>query len=76
MKNAKRFLKKKHRKKKSRLENEEDDDLEIVIDKFVDEEDFISFEDDENARNARHENLHENHAIENEFLLEIFFDDV
>jgi hypothetical protein len=55
---------KKNTKKKSRLEksikeeDDDDDDIEFIINKFDDEEDFISFEDEnernENAKNAKH----------------------
>ncbi len=80
---------KKNRKKKSRLEKsveeekEDDDDTEFIINKFDDEEDFISFEDenerDENAshaKNAKHDNLRTNHSIDDEFNSKNFFDDM
>jgi heme-degrading monooxygenase HmoA len=77
---------KKDRKKKSRLEksvnDEEDDDLEFVVSKFSDENDFIAFENENesenvsHAKNARHENLHTNYSIDDEFNLEDFFDDM
>jgi hypothetical protein len=81
---------KKNRKKKPRLEKsveeeeeEDDDDTEFIVDKFDDEEDFISFEDenekDENAshaKNAEHDNLRTNHSIDDEFNPEDFFDDM
>ncbi len=59
-----------------------------MIDKFSDEDDFISFEDDDNgedaghagharhAGSAEHENLHTNHSIDDEFLSRNFFDDM
>ncbi len=84
--------KKKNRKKKSRLEKsveeeeEDDDDTEFIVDKFDDEEDFISFEDEneknenvphaENAKHARHDNLRTNHSIDDEFNPRDFFDDM
>jgi hypothetical protein len=79
---------KKNRKKKSRLEKsvkeeDDDDDTEFIINKFDDEEDFISFEDenerDENvshAKNAKHDNLRTNHSIDDEFNSGNFFDDM
>ncbi len=77
--------KKDKKKKKPRLEKsveEEDDDLEIVTDKFDGEADFISFDDDDNGENAghaevaEHGNLHTNHSIDDEFLSGDFFDDM
>ncbi len=81
---------KKDRRKKSRFEKsveeeEDDEECEFVIDKFEnDEDDFISFEDDENedenvphaenAEHARHDNLRTNHSIDDEFNSEDFFD--
>ncbi len=76
---------KKNRKKKSRLEKsvkeeDDDDDIEFIVNKFDDEEDFISFEDEneknENARHARHDNLRTNHSIDDEFNSKDFFDDM
>ncbi len=74
---------KKDRKKKPRLEKsveeEDDDDLEFVVDKFDDEDDFIPFEDEdegENAPHARHDNLRTNHSIDDEFNPKDFFDDM
>jgi hypothetical protein len=79
---------KKNRKKKSRLEKsineeEDDDDTEFIINKFDDEEDFISFENenerDENvshARHAKHDNSRTNHSIDDEFNSKNFFDDM
>jgi hypothetical protein len=83
---------KKNRKKKSRLEKSiedeenDDDDIEFVINKFDDEEDFIAFEDEnenekdvshaKNARHARHDNLRTNHSIDDEFNSKDFFDDM
>jgi hypothetical protein len=75
---------KKDRKKKSRLEKsvdkEEDDDLEFVVDKFDDENDFISFENENDntshARHSKHENLHTNYSIDDEFYSGDFFDDM
>ncbi len=49
---------KKYRKKNPRLERsgeEEDDDLEIVVDKFDDEDDFIPFENENECENEGHE---------------------
>ncbi len=77
--------KKKNRRKKSRLEKsaeeeEDDEDCEFVINKFDDDENFISFEDEnenENAKNAkqtRHDNLRTNHSIDDEFNSKNFFD--
>ncbi len=76
----------KDRKKKSRFEKsvneEEDDDLEFVINKFSDENDFIAFENkNENdnvshAKHSKHENLHTSHSIDDEFLSKNFFDDM
>ncbi len=80
---------KKNRRKKSRLEKsveeeeEDDEDFEFVVNKFDDENDFISFEDknkNENAKNAknakqaRHDNLRTNHSIDDEFNSGEFFD--
>ncbi len=75
---------KKNRRKKSRLEKsveeEEDEDFEFVVNKFDDEDDFISFEDEnenENAKNAKqtkHDNLLTNHSIDDEFNSRNFFD--
>ncbi len=79
---------KKNKKKKSRFEKsineeEDDDDIEFIINKFDDEEDFISFENenerDENAshaRHAKHDNLRTNHSIDDEFNSKDFFDDM
>jgi hypothetical protein len=75
---------KKDRKKKPRLEKsveeEDDDDLEFVVDKFDDDEyDFIPFEDEnegENAPHAEHDNLRTNHSIDDEFTPRDFFDDM
>ncbi len=76
---------KKDRKKRPRLEkavdDEEDDDLEIVIDKFRGGADFIAFEDEDESKNeqagqARQGNLRTNHSIEDEFLPGDFFDDM
>jgi hypothetical protein len=79
---------KKDRKKKSRLEKsveeeDDDDDIEFIVDKFDDEEDFISFEDEnernenaENAGHAKHDNLRTNHSIDDEFNPRDFFDDM
>jgi hypothetical protein len=77
---------KKDRKKKSRLEKsideEVDDDLEFVVDKFSDENDFIAFENEDeddnapHARHSKHENLHTSHSIDDEFLPRGFFDDM
>jgi hypothetical protein len=83
---------KKDRKKKPRLEKsveeEDDDDLEFVINKFDDDEnDFISFGDEnenenenashaKNAKHARHDNLRTNHSIDDEFNPRDFFDDM
>jgi hypothetical protein len=64
-----------------KLINEKDDDnFELVINKFDDENDFISFEDKHknestlNANNAKYENLHTNYLINNEFNSKNFFD--
>jgi hypothetical protein len=81
---------KKDRRKKSRLEKsveeeEDDEECEFVVDKFEsDEDDFISFEDDENenenvphaenAGHAGHDNLRTNHSIDDEFNSRDFFD--
>jgi hypothetical protein len=83
---------KKDRRKKSRLEKsieeeEDDDDTEFIVDKFDDEEDFISFEDEDerdenvphakkNAGHAKHDNLRTNHSIDDEFNPRNFFDDM
>ncbi len=81
---------KKNRKKKSRLEKsieekeeDDDDDTEFIINKFDDEEDFISFEDENernenvsHAKNAKHDNLRTNHSIDDEFNSRNFFDDM
>jgi hypothetical protein len=80
---------KKNRKKKSRFEksiekeDDDDDDTEFIINKFDDEEDFISFEDEnernenaKNAKHARHDNLRTNHSIDDEFNSRDFFDDI
>ncbi len=79
---------KKNRKKKSRLEKsvdeeEDNDDTEFIINKFDDEEDFISFENknerSENvphAGHAKHDNLRTNHSIDDEFNPRDFFDDM
>ncbi len=80
---------KKNRKKKSRLEKsikeeeDDDDDIEFIINKFDDEEDFISFEDENeknenvsHAKNAKHDNLRTNHSIDDEFNSRDFFDDL
>ncbi len=60
-----------------------DDDLEFVINKFDNENDFISFENENDeaanmlhARYSKHENLHTNHSIDDEFLSKNFFDDM
>jgi hypothetical protein len=67
------------------VEEEDDDDLEFVVDKFDDEDDFISFEDEnegenalhaENAGHAKHDNLRTNHSIDDEFNPGDFFDDM
>jgi hypothetical protein len=49
------------------VEEKEDDDLEIAVNKFDDEDDFISFENEnenakfaKHARYARHKNMHQN----------------
>jgi hypothetical protein len=75
---------KKDKKKRSRLEKsvdeEDDDDFEFVINKFDDEDDFISFEDENenknvpHANNAKHENLFTNHSIDDEFNSKNFLD--
>jgi hypothetical protein len=69
---------KKDRKKKPRLEKsvdeEEDDDLEFIVDKFSDENDFIAFENED--ENASHGNLHTNYSTEDEFNPGDFFDDM
>ncbi len=79
---------KKNKKKKSRFERSveeenDDDDIEFIVNKFDDEKDFISFEDenekDENAKNAKHakhDNLRTNHSIDDEFNSKNFFDDM
>jgi hypothetical protein len=79
---------KKNRKKKSRLEksiNEEenDDDTEFIINKFDDEKDFISFENENeksenvsHAKHAKHDNLRTNHSIDDEFNSRDFFNDM
>jgi hypothetical protein len=82
---------KKSRKKKSRLEKsveeeeeeEDNDDIEFIINKFDDEEDFISFENENeknenvsHAKNAKHDNLRTNHSIDDEFNSKNFFDDM
>ncbi len=78
---------KKDRKKKPRLEKsvdeEDDDDFEFVVNKFDDEDDFIPFEDEnekQNAKHAKHDNLHDNlrtnHSIDDEFNSRDFFDDM
>jgi cell division protein FtsB len=69
---------KKDKKKKSRLEksvDDEEDDLEFIINKFNDENDFIAFENENDeienvshAKYSKHENLHTNHSIDDEFL--------
>jgi hypothetical protein len=77
----------KDRKKKPRLEksvdDEEDDDLEFVVDKFDDEDDFIPFENENDetantphAGHSKHENFHTNHSIDDEFNSKDFFDDM
>ncbi len=63
----KKDRKKKPRLEKSEEEEEDDDDTEFIVDKFGGEEDFITFEDEnegdenaphaENAEHARHDNL-------------------
>ncbi len=81
--------KKKNRKKKSRLEKSvekekenDDDDTEFIINKFDDEDDFISFENEnesenaKNAKQAKHDNLRTNHWIDDEFNSKDFFDDM
>ncbi len=84
------MIRKKNRKKKSRLEKsreeeeeEDDNDTEFIVNKFDDEEDFISFEDEneksenaKNARHAKHDNLRTNHSIDDEFNPRDFFDDM
>jgi hypothetical protein len=72
---------KKNRRKKSRLEKsaeeEDDEDFEFVVNKFDDEDDFISFEDEnenENAKQAKHDNLRTNYSIDDEFNSRDFFD--
>ncbi len=79
---------KKNRKKKSRLEKsvneeEDDDDTEFIINKFDDEEDFISFENENeknenvsHAKHTKHDNLRTNHSIDDEFNSKDFFDDM
>ncbi len=74
---------KKDRKKKPRLEKsveeEDDDDFEFVVNKFDDEDDFISFENEnenKNASHARHDNLRTNHSMIDEFNPKNFFDDM
>jgi hypothetical protein len=79
---------KKNRKKKSRFEKsvneeEDDDDTEFIINKFDDEEDFISFENENersenvsHAGHAKHDNLRTNHSIDDEFNSRNFFDDM
>ncbi len=64
-------------------DDDDDDDTEFVVNKFDDEEDFISFEDEDERENAghvmheRHDNLHTNHSIDDEFNPGgIFFDDM
>jgi NADH dehydrogenase/NADH:ubiquinone oxidoreductase subunit G len=50
-----------------------DDDLEFTVDKFSDENHFIAFENEDESENAPHaknaklENLHTNHSIDDEF---------
>jgi hypothetical protein len=56
------------------------------MNKFDDEEDFISFEDEneesenaslaKNAKHAKHDNLRTNHSIDDEFNSKDFFDDM
>jgi hypothetical protein len=56
------------------------------MNKFDDEEDFISFEDEneknenvsfaKNAKYAKHDNLRTNHSIDDEFNSRDFFDDM
>ncbi len=78
---------KKDRKKKPRLEKsvneKKDDDLECVINKFHNEDDFISFKNDNNeianishVRHSKHENFHTNFSINDEFNSRNFFDDI
>jgi hypothetical protein len=79
---------KKNKKKKSRLEKsvnekEDDDNTEFIINKFDDEKDFISFENEDersenvsHAKHAKHDNLRTNHSIDDEFNSEDFFDDM
>ncbi len=79
---------KKNRKKKSRFEKsikeeDDDDDTEFIINKFDDEEDFISFEDEnekdesaKNAKHAKHDNLRTNHSTDDEFNSKDFFDNM
>ncbi len=81
---------KKDRKKKSRLEksaddDEEDDDLEFIVDKFSDENDFIAFENENENENAplagenaplAEDARHENFSIEDEFNPGDFFDEM
>ncbi len=78
---------KKDKKKKPRLkksvDEEEDDNLEFVVDEFDDEDDFISFENENDetanisyARHSKHENFQTNHSINDEFNSGDFFDDM
>jgi hypothetical protein len=77
----KKDKKKKLRFKKS-VNDEEDDDLEFIINKFSCENDFIAFENENktenvlHARHSKHEYLYTNHSIDDEFLSRDFFDDM
>ncbi len=67
-------------------ENEEDNDTKFIMNKFNDEEDFISFEDEneknenvsfaKNAKHAKHDNLRTNHLINDEFNSKNFFNNM
>ncbi len=93
MKNDQRDItsraRKEEQKEKSRLENSikieknNDNDIEFIINKFDDEKDFISFEDEnsknenaKNAKHAKHDNLRTNHSINDEFNSRNFFDNM
>jgi hypothetical protein len=77
---------KKDKKKKSRLEksvnDEEDDNLKFIINKFSDKNAFIAFKNKNkndnasHAKNAKYENLHINYSIEKKFHSKNFFDDI
>jgi hypothetical protein len=79
---------KKNKKKKSRLEKSikkenNNDDTEFIINKFDDEEDFISFEyknekneNAKNAKHAKHDNLRTNHLTDDEFNSKNFLNDM